>query len=179
MVSRGIRSKQGPCIVVCLFLLGAQATAGTRVLESPERFVSQCFDDDPPAARAVWIDATLRADIEAILGHRYRRMRVRYWGRDGRLVWVLDEIGKKRPITVGVVVESGRIARLAILVYRETRGWEVESPSFTRQFSGVGLGTDHVLDRSIDGITGATLSVRAVEKIARIALRLSSEVEGP
>ncbi len=165
--------------LVCLLLLSAQATAARRVLETPEQFIRQGFPGRHPAIGALWIDADLRADLEAILQHRYRRRRVRYWHDGGRLAWILDEVGKKRPITVGVIVESGRIRRLAILVYRETRGWEIESPGFTRQFSGAGLSGDRDLDRPIDGITGATLSVRAVEKIARIALRLSREVDGP
>jgi Na+-translocating ferredoxin:NAD+ oxidoreductase RnfG subunit len=40
------------------------------------------------------------------------------------------------------------------------------------------LATDGYLSDSIDGITGATLSVRAVERVARLALWLDMQVNG-
>ena len=113
----------------------------------------------------------------AILDHDYPALRLRYWGQGARSVWVLEEIGKESPITVGIVVENNRIAQMRVLIFRESRGWEVESPAFIRQYLGAALksdkdpGTSH-LDRHIDGISGATLSVRALSKLSRLALLL-------
>ncbi len=164
--------------IVGSFCLAGGSEAAVRVLQAPEVFVREAFEGRPPSVRALWIGEELRREIETILGHRYRRMRVRYRARGDRSAWILDEVGKKRPITVGIVVDQGRIARLAILVYRESRGWEVEHPGFTGQFAGATLGEGGRLDRPIDGISGATLSVRAVERLARVALRLAREVSG-
>ncbi|WP_069472977.1 FMN-binding protein [Candidatus Marithrix sp. Canyon 246] len=74
-------------------------------------------------------------------------------------VWILEEIGKKKPITTGIVINKGRIERFKVLIFRETRGWEVCYPFFTNQFKGNSLNNfSH-----IDGISGATLSVRALK----------------
>ena len=87
-----------------------------------------------------------------------------------RTVWVLDEIGKEMPITVGIVIRNGAIERVQVLVYRESRGWEGKSPAFTAQYAGARLESGQKLDRQIDGISGATLSVRALNRLARLAL---------
>jgi hypothetical protein len=89
---------------------------------------------------------------------------------------VLEEIGKTEPITTGIVVDQGAIARISVLIYRESRGWEVKYPFFTDQFKGATLTAMHELDRKIDGISGATLSVRALTRLARLALLLDAKV---
>jgi uncharacterized protein with FMN-binding domain len=101
---------------------------------------------------------------------------VRYWGDAGRSAWILEEVGKEQPITVGLVVSDGRIERVKVLVFRESRGWEVRHPFFTDQFRDTGLTGERDLDRDIDGISGATLSVRALKKLARLALYLHTVI---
>ncbi|MCV6604514.1 MAG: FMN-binding protein, partial [Porticoccaceae bacterium] len=70
------------------------------------------------------------------------------------------------------------IEQVKILEFRESRGWEVRYPFFTKQFIGVGLAHKkrYRLDSHIDGITGATLSVRAVKKVATLALFFHRQV---
>jgi Na+-translocating ferredoxin:NAD+ oxidoreductase RnfG subunit len=76
---------------------------------------------------------------------------------------VIDhEIGKSFPITFMVVLNvDGSVRDVEIMVYREPRGWEVRYPSFMDQFTGKNADTDY---RTINSITGATLSVRAMVK---------------
>jgi hypothetical protein len=143
-----------------------------RVYQQPDAFVAEAFKAQPPAPAVLWLTGKLKAEVRAILDHDYPAMRLRYWGENGRSVWVLDEIGKESPITVGIVVENNRIAQMRVLVFRESRGWEVESPAFIRQYLGAALTSDQTLDRHIDGISGATLSVRALSKLSRLALLL-------
>ncbi len=73
-------------------------------------------------------------------------------------------------------MEAGRIEDVKVLVFRESRGWEVRYPFFTDQFSGVGLTDKNRLDGRVDGISGATLSVRAVKRVVAVALLLSERV---
>ena len=83
----------------------------------------------------------------------------------------MDEIGKDRPITAGVVIDNGAIADIRVLVFRESRGWEVKYDFFTRQFDNLRLGNgDQRLSEPVDNITGATLSVNAMTRMARAAL---------
>ncbi len=74
---------------------------------------------------------------------------------------VIDHIiGKSFPITFMVVLNvDGTVRDVEIMVYREPRGWEVKYPSFMSQFFGMSSDSDF---RSINTITGATLSVRAI-----------------
>lgn len=142
------------------------------VFMQPSEFVRQAFDGNPPAPDSLWLDKELRQGIRGIMGHDLGVLRLRYWQRDGRTAWILEEKGKEKPITTGIVVNHGEIERVKVLIYRETRGWEVRYPFFTDQFKGSGLNDHRRLDKHIDGISGATLSVNALEKLARLALYL-------
>jgi len=143
------------------------------VYKEPTEFLASVFDGDQPDAEAMWLSGNTRDTAEAILGHAYNGARIRYWQRDDKTAWILEEIGKHEPITTGYVVEGGEIERVKVLIYRESRGWEVRQDFFVEQFEGATLtGEGYELDRSIHGISGATLSVRALTKLARLALYL-------
>lgn len=158
-----------------LLLLTLSLPAGAAEAEAEAtRFLAESFSQ-PPASATVWLAAELKPAVRAILGHDMTAARLRYWRLGNRTAWVLDEVGKEMPITVGIVVDDGAISRMRVLAYRESRGWEVQSPNFLRQFAGARLGDEQQLDRSIDGISGATLSVRALTRVARLALLLHQE----
>jgi hypothetical protein len=157
-------------LAILLFLSPAGPLLAGDVYQTGEDFLQEVFDGDVPQPRVLWLRDGVRATSTEILGHPYPGLRIRYWLDEGRSAWILEEIGKEKPITVGLVVEDGRIERVRVLAFRESRGWEVRHPFFTDQFRGTGLTDDHALDKSIDGISGATLSVRALEKLARLAL---------
>jgi len=148
---------------------------GKGVYQTPQAFVADAFSSDVKA-KALWLNADIKEEAKAILGHELRGLRLRYWGDANRSAWVLEEIGKEKPITVGVVVNQNAIENLKVLIFRESRGWEVRHDFFTEQFKAVKLTDKHVLDRSIDGVTGATLSVRALTRIARLALFLHGQL---
>lgn len=156
------------------------AIAGTvghagRYLDTSE-YVQTAFPAGVPAASTLWVTGELREVVERVLGHRLAALRVRYWLDDEKSVWILDEIGKELPITIGVAVNENAIADVSVLEFRESRGWEVRYPFFTDQFNEAKLDADGGLDRHIDGITGATLSVRAVTKVAKVALLMHDDV---
>ena len=162
-------------IITCLIITTANSYAkGT--YQEPDKFVSEAFTQQPEA-QAIWIKGELRQQIESILQHKYKAKRLRYWQHEKRSVWVLDEIGKKKPITVGIIIDENKISNLKVLVFRESRGWEVRYPFFTKQFNQLTLKSDNNLSNSIDGISGATLSVRALKKLARIALLLNKSIQ--
>lgn len=139
------------------------------------RFLGEVFTQ-PPAPDTLWLTGDLQPPMRAILEHDYPAARLRYWRVGQRTAWVLEEIGKEMPITVGIAVDNGAVERVRVLVYRESRGWEVKNPAFTAQFSGARLASGQKLDRHIDGISGATLSVRALGRLVRLALLLDQRV---
>lgn len=142
----------------------------------PVAFINNVFSGQPPAPRKLTIKGELAQDIKNILEHRYKKIRLSYWQHQQRTVWILEEIGKERPITAGFVVENNKIQDFKVLVFRESRGWEIRNEFFTRQFSGAYLKTNQRLDRHIDNITGATMSVNAMKKLSRMALYLHNHV---
>jgi hypothetical protein len=164
-------------IAALLLALPLSGALSAEVYLPPEQFLAESFDGKVPKPEVIWIKGETRDAIEKILGHRAGMLRVRYWARGARTAWILEEIGKTEPITTGIVVDNGAVARIVVLIYRESRGWEVRYPFFTDQFKGATLAGANELDRNIDGISGATLSVRALTRLARVALLLDTKVQ--
>jgi hypothetical protein len=145
------------------------------VYETQAEFLSRAFSGTPPESRVLWLSGERKSVVRQILGHDYAALRLRYWCRDGRSAWALDEIGKDLPITVGIIVENNYIRNLRVLTYRESRGGEVAISAFTDQFNDAALTENNGLDVPIDGISGATLSVQALTRLAAMALFLHTQ----
>lgn len=176
IATQATQSRQGwiilPLLLLLIGLTLPQTLRAESVYQTPQAFLAETFPGTPPAPEMLWLNEEAKATIEQILGHRYTLLRIRHWQQDRRSAWILEEIGKDRPITIGVVVNGNIIEKVRVLIFRESRGDEVRYPFFTTQFTGAALREDLTLDRRIDGITGATLSVRALIKTARLALYL-------
>lgn len=181
-----------PAVVVFALLMVLQFVAMSPVQAASagqyltvDEFLSLGFGEDAkPEPKVLWLTPALKARIKTIRGKEFPLLRVRYWRLGQKTAWILEEIGKEMPITIGVVVDldsadgkSLAVSRVDILAFRESRGWEVRHDFFTEQFKGAVLVRDDILSQHIDGITGATLSVRAVKQVARIALLLADEVQ--
>ena len=163
-------------LLMCLLCL-APAIRAENIYQTSDDFVNESFAGKPPEAEVLWLQDDLKKQLEDILDHGYEGKRVRYWKQGQRSVWILEEIGKTKPITTGIVINNKKIEVIKVLAFRESRGWEIKYPFFTEQFTQAGLTKEHQLDRSIDGISGATLSVRALIKLARIALLLDQQLK--
>lgn len=162
-------------VVMALVLAAAPAHAAEKVYEKPSDFLIRNFGEIPKT-RVIELNRGQQAAISRMLGHDYESRRIRYWKSGNKTAWILNEIGKTEPITTGYVISAGRIIELQVLIYRESHGWEVSRPFFTRQFKGAVLKGERV-DREIDGIVGATLSVRALTKLSAVALYLAQQVD--
>ncbi|MBN1378244.1 MAG: FMN-binding protein [Gammaproteobacteria bacterium] len=139
--------------------------------QSPEDFIRSSFDQEPET-KTLWVADELAEQIKRVLGHDYHKLRLRYWTQQQRSAWILEEIGKELYITAGFVVENDSIQNTSILIFRESRGWEIQYEFFTEQFKGLLLTEKYELNKNIDNITGATLSVNAVKRLAKTALFL-------
>lgn len=162
-------------LLMLILLLQAGALPARGTYQAPDDFVREVFAGKAPAVKSLWITDALQPEVGRILGHPLVQRRVRYWRESGRSAWVLEEIGKEEPITAGIVVNAGKIEQVRVLVYRESRGDEVHYPRFTAQFTGATLKNNQELDRGIDVISGATLSVNALTRLARLALYLDGQ----
>ena len=162
------------------------------VYQTPEQFIAGVFLDQTPQTKMLWLNKKDKAEIAKILSHSYNRLRIRYWQYQTETVWILDEIGKEKPITMGIHIKGNfqnspkqnspkqaspkhSIVELKVLTFRESRGDEIRHSFFTEQFVDASLKSDNSLSNHVDGITGATLSVRATTKLARLALWLTNK----
>jgi hypothetical protein len=161
-------------LLVLTLSLPALVFADT-VYETELAFLTRAFTDSPPEPNLLWLSGDRKSTVRQLLGHDYSALRLRYWCQAGRSAWILDEIGKELPITVGIIVENNYIKNLRVMTYRENRGGEVATPSFTDQFINSELEENNRLNVRIDGISGATLSVQSLTRLATIALYLHTE----
>jgi hypothetical protein len=153
------------------------SAAAQEVYQTPRAFLSDAFPDQIPLAQPFEITDEVRAEAGRILGHSFGVDSVNYWRDGARTVWILEEIGRYRPITTGLIVSDGAIEQVKVLIFRESHGWEVRHEFFTDQFIGLRLDNEHQLTAHIDGISGATLSVNALRALARLALYFDKTVQ--
>ncbi len=156
-----------------LILLSPPAMAEEDVYQKPEEFVREVFQQNPPPPKTFRITDDLRPAVDQIMTHPYPVSRTTFWARSGRSAWILEEIGKYKPITVGIVIDQGNIEQVKVLVYRESHGWQVQHAFFTDQFKGAALTDEKNLSKPIDNISGATMSVDALRNLGKLALYLN------
>ncbi len=160
--------------IILLSLITIFSSPNAAEYQSTENFLLQIFSGKPPNPRVLWLKKDIKKTASQILKHKPGFLRTRYWITKDQTVWILNEIGKTKPITVAVVIKNKQIALLKVLAFRESRGWEVKHDFFTNQFKQNELNIDLSLTQPIDGISGATLSVRALTKVAQLALFFDS-----
>lgn len=160
--------------MIAFLLCGGGAFAGPKVHQKPSDFIQGSLGAIP-ATQAITLSATQQRQVRAILGKNYKTKAIRYWARNGKTAFILEEIGKTEYITTGVVVKNRKIEAVKVLVYRESHGWEVGRSAFTNQLKGTSLKSNTQISKVPRNIAGATLSVRALTKLARLALFLDSQ----
>ena len=162
--------------MAAIFMMAAIAVSAADYMARDD-FLRLAFDQAEPEMQTLWLTNETRSEAKDALGLAPNGLRMRYWAQGDRTAWILEEIGKDKPITIGVAINEQRIERVEVLAFRESRGFEIRYPFFTAQFTDMTLGDDGRLSSHVDGITGATLSVRAVDRVARLALWLDAKVK--
>lgn len=143
------------------------------IYQKPEVFIRESFSASPPSPKKLIPNKKQKKVINKIMSRKFYLPEVKYWEKNGRTVWILEEIGKVKPITTGFVVgNDNKIERMKVLIYRESHGWEVKHDFFTDQFKEQGLKGSNKLTGYIDNISGATMSVNALRNLGELALYL-------
>ncbi len=152
-----------------------RATDLWTTFQTPTAFLTEVFGSTPPAPKLLMLDAAAQAKLTAAFGRAYPQAQLRYWKADGRSAWILDDIGKVgyQLTTSGFVVKDGSIDSARVLIYRESRGEQIAEASWLKKITGAKL-AGAKLDKTVDNISGATLSVKMMERMAATALILDS-----
>jgi len=166
----------GKCSLALLIMLSTAVVTGESNADdtiAPSEYLDRVFAGDVPKSAMIWMSGETKNAAKEILGHDPGYLRLRYWRTDAKTVWIIDEIGKTEPITFGMAIANNKIESAEVLAFRESRGWEIKHGFFRDQFSGASLDANLNLNRSIDGISGATLSVKAMTRVSRLVLYLT------
>jgi electron transport complex protein RnfG len=98
-------------------------------------------------------------------------------GRVAGFAIVRTVLGKHGPIQLLVATSPGlKVIRTEILSFNERRGRAVRKQSFLSQFEGKGPADAPARRKEVDGVTGATVSSRAVAQGVRDALDVLSVI---
>jgi thiamine biosynthesis lipoprotein len=168
------RAAVAACAAVALLAPAAPCADGPEVLLSKVEALRLVFPrcDRVLEVRRLLDDEEKRA-LEKTL-HRALEERgfLVYVGLRGAAVdgfaGITNEIGKTEPITFIVGAERAgddgrlRVRRVAVMVYRESRGGEVRSKRFLEQFEGKTRDDALELHRDVVNVSGATLSASAL-----------------
>lgn len=159
------QSPDGPEHVKTYF---TEAQALGRVFDGADRQWQEAWEPTPEQRAALEARLGWQVPEAAFTFHRASR-----GGADLGWALVLEEKGRFKPITFLVHVGPDRSVRAAlVMVYRESRGDGVRRSRFLDQFEGKDAGDPLRLNRDIVGISGATLSSRALAAGVRKALLL-------
>lgn len=97
---------------------------------------------------------------------------------DSGYCFILNEIGKEMPITFFVCLNSDSSVRfIDVIRYRETRGGEIRSKLFLKQFIGKNPSDSISVGRDIRNIRGATLSAWATSRAVRKAFGIKKSID--
>lgn len=170
-----IRSALGALLLGVTGTRSAQAFELFKTFQTPEAFIAETFGATPPPASMLILDGAKQSQIASVFNRPYPQGRLRYWRAGGKTAWIFDDIGKEGYVetTCGFVVKAGMIENARVLIYRESRGEQVGEPSFLKQLIGA-KAAGNALDRRVDNISGATLSVKMMQRMARTALMLDT-----
>ena len=119
-----------------------------------------------PGATFTRADVTLsdeqKKQIEDASGVDVRDRTEQVWKVDGGGWLIVDEVlGKHEFITYALGLDaSGAVKQIEILDYRETYGYEVRDAKWRAQFAGMTSQSAPKLGKSIQNVSGATLSCR-------------------
>ena len=139
-------------------------------------------DGDSFTRQVVAATPELRAAMRPVLGgvepsiweDEYVTFKVTHGDAVLGYVFIVEEIGKHRPITFVVGVRTdGRVNDVAVMAYREAYGGEVKSKRFLTQYRSKHAADALQSPGDITNIAGATLSVEAASRAVKKALAVA------
>lgn len=168
-------------LLLALTRAAAQEEHVERVLLTPRQALAEVFPQAALYATREYRPAAVdRAALEAQLGRPLAEAAYPFllvYDAQRRFLGyalVTEERGKYRPITFLVgVTPAGQVQDVAVMVYRESRGAEVQQRRFLRQYRGKTLRNPIQSNRDIINISGATISVRSLNAGVRKVLALA------
>jgi len=162
---------KAPFLFICIFVFIINPAHADKTVPI-KNFLNTHFENNTPKPQRIWINKDKQKEIKSKINPNKIKLSYRYWNNNENTVFILDEIGKERDITTGILIKNNTIKTVEVLVYRESRGGQVQNPRFTQQYYQKNQQSN--LAKEIDSISGATLSVNALNKQVKLALLLNN-----
>lgn len=103
------------------------------------------------------------AQVNKLMGSNQSHREIKAWKAGSGWFFVDEVVGKHELITYALALNAdGSIRQIEIMDYRESRGYEIRTPGWRRQFAGKTLKDPIQLNQDIGNISGATLSCKHV-----------------
>jgi len=124
------------------------------------------------------VSKKIKKEIQSLTKQKFYRDQIFYWTikiNDELHYALMDNtIGKTMPITFLVIFnEKQEVIHSKIIKYREGYGGEISGKKWLSQFNGMRNDSLYKHGKEIDGISGATLSVKSFTKgISKLSLLL-------
>ena len=159
--------------IILLSILTFNNNALAKQTDAEVAFLNKVFKNQIPKKERLIVKGEYKEKIKAIMGNKYKKRMFSYWQNNTEQVWILNSIGKYKPITAAFITNNCKVKSSYVLVYREQHGYEIKYPAFLLQFKDTEIDKSLKLNTKIDNISGATLSVNSMKRMARTALLLS------
>ena len=116
------------------------------------------------------LDKQMKKEVENQVKQKFYRDKLYYWtiSKDDTTIayaFLDNVIGKSMPITFLVILNiNGNIINTNVIKYREAYGGEVGNKGWLQQFINKNINSSYNIGKDINGISGATISVKSMSK---------------
>jgi Na+-translocating ferredoxin:NAD+ oxidoreductase RnfG subunit len=116
------------------------------------------------------LDKQMKKKVENQVKQKFYRDKLYYWtiSKDDTTIayaFLDNVIGKSMPITFLVILNiNGNIINSKVIKYREAYGGEVGNIRWLKQFINRNKNSRYNVGKDINGISGATISVKSITK---------------
>ena len=166
--------------------LNAGEQNNLKLLTKAEKIINSVLSPEVEVKRNEFkIPVTFKKSLEGQVKQDFYRDSVTFWEirRDENIVGYAmmdDVLGKMMPITFLVIFEpDGHISYCKVIKYRERWGKGIKNKRWLKQFRKKNAGSGFTVEKDIDGISGATISVDSItmgiEKLAHLMTHVISE----
>ena len=165
------------------YLLLSLLMAGPIKENSEKHIMSQFSQDVTISMNTLKLNKKNKTSVQNQVKQAFFRNELYYWKisqNDTIIAYAfLDNVkGKSMPITFMVILNTdGTIINTNVIKYREPYGGEVSNNRWLEQFNEKNEKSNYDVGKTIDGITGATISVNSLSKGIKKIVLLYSQVK--
>ena len=164
---------------ILIILTFASLILGSEIKEKTLQVINNYYNQDIEIQELKFkISKKIKNQIQNQIKQKFYRDQIYYWTikiDDKKHYALMDNtIGKTMPITFLIIFnENQEVIHSSIIKYREAYGGEISGKNWLAQFIGMKQDSLYKHGKEIDGITGATLSVKSFTKgISKLSLLL-------